>query len=149
MRSYRTFPPVGPRDGRHGGHPFGMVPFTLGALGATWRSVGLGCLARRRLQIGFAHGHTFAIDAENHDGTRLLDFRGRGTALGGREHRKILRGTYDQLCGLTLRHVGPRRGREGRDHIIKRMLGGFHRHTLPDTVRVPLRRKGKRRIKGM
>src|SRR5262249_61094784 len=28
-------------DGRHGGHPFGMVPFALGAPGAAWHSVGL------------------------------------------------------------------------------------------------------------
>src|SRR4029453_9020586 len=87
-----------------------------GAPGATWRSGGLGCLSRRRLQIGFAHRHTFAIDAEHHDGTRLLDFLGRGTALRGIEHLKILRGTYAQLFGLALRHVGPGHAREGRDH---------------------------------
>jgi hypothetical protein len=126
-----------------------MVPFALGVAGAAWRSVGLGRLSRRRMQIGFAHRHTFAIAAENHDGTRILDFLGRGTALGGIEHLKILRGTYDQLFGLALRHGSPRRGRESRAHVIKRILGGFHRHTLPDTVRVTFWRQVQRRIQGM
>src|SRR5262249_60326025 len=65
-------------DGRHGGHPFGMVPFALSALGATWRSVGLSRLSGRRLPTGLGPWPPLAIDAENHYGTRLLDFLGRG-----------------------------------------------------------------------
>ena len=114
---------------------------------AAGRGMRFGGLARSCSQVRLAHRHAFAIRADTN--TWLVSCASWSVA-----QRRVSETPQSpvphapRVAPLGASARAPRRPRERRHDVIKRVLRGLHRHAPPHTMRVTLRRQVQRRIQG-